>query len=120
MAQHNETGKSGEDFAVNFLKENGHEVLAQNFRYGQAEIDIVSKHANLIVFTEVKTRSSDKYGFPEQAVSKVKQNHISKAASFFMEKRGFKNEVRFDILSLTKTYEGYDVHWIKDAFFPIY
>jgi len=120
MAQHNETGKLGEEFAVRFLQENGHEVLARNFRFGQAEIDIVSKHGNIIVFSEVKTRATDKYGFPEQAVSKVKQKLISKAATFFMEKNRIQSEVRFDVLSLTKTYKDFDVHWIKDAFFPIY
>ena len=58
MAKHNELGKEGEKAAVEFLRKAGHEILAQNYRFSRAEVDIISKEENIIVFTEVKTRST--------------------------------------------------------------
>ncbi len=117
MAQHNIIGKEGEAFAVEFLKNKGHEILACNYRFEKAEIDIISKHQNLIIFTEVKTRSSSNFGFPEESITKKKQQLVSNAALHFMEGNNLKNEIRFDVISLTKSKTSYDVFYIEDAFF---
>ena len=119
MARHNIVGKEGEAFAVEYLKQKGHEILACNYRYLKAEIDIVSKHNSIIIFTEVKTRSSSKFGLPEESVTAKKQQLISNAATNFMEENELSGEIRFDVISLSKNNTGYNVFHIEDAFFPL-
>ena len=72
MALHNETGKQGEVAAANLLRSKGFEVLVTNYRFQKAEIDIIAILQSTVVFVEVKTRSSEKFGFPEEAVHKKK------------------------------------------------
>jgi len=119
MARHNIIGEEGEAFAVQYLMQKGHEILACNYRYLKAEIDIVSKYDNTIIFVEVKTRSSSKFGLPEESVTAKKQQLISNAASNFMDENGLSGEIRFDVISLSKNKTGYDVFYIEDAFFPL-
>lgn len=119
MAKHNELGKKGEKAAVEFLRKAGHEILAQNYRFSRAEVDIISKEENIIVFTEVKTRSTEHFGFPEEFVDKKKIKLVKEAAEKFLYQNSFDSEVRFDIISITLTQQGkkFKIHHIKDAFF---
>ena len=117
MAEHNELGTKGEDTAVEFLKSNGHTILTRNYRHGKAEIDIISTHESFLVFTEVKTRSTDYFGFPEESVDKKKRKKIRRAAEEFMFENKLDTEVRFDIISITDLNGKLKVYHIKDAFF---
>lgn len=119
MAVHNETGKKGEVAAANFLRSKGFEVLATNYRFHKAEIDIIASKDNLLVFVEVKTRSTNWFGFPEQSVDKKKQQLISLAATNYIEENKITTEIRFDVISLTKSASGFDIHHIEDAFFSV-
>lgn len=119
MAQHNETGKKGEIAAANFLLKKGFEILAANYRFKKAEIDIIAKQNNVITFVEVKTRSTDFFGFPEEFVDKKKQQLIAKAAAQFIEENKILGELRFDIISVIETKEQLEIRHIEDAFFPI-
>lgn len=74
-------GAWGEDLVVRVLRQRGHEILARNVRTRWAEIDIVSRHAQVIWVIEVKTRSSEAFGAPEQAVDWRKQHKIAKLGS---------------------------------------
>ena len=67
------TGKEGEKIAASFLKENGYRIIETNFRCVLGEIDIVAKENGELVFIEVKTRKSEKLGYPEQSVGIKKQ-----------------------------------------------
>src|SRR5438045_4167835 len=116
MASHNELGKEGEKAAAEFLLELGHELLARNFRYKRAEVDIISKAEGLIIFTEVKTRSSDKFGFPEESVDRKKIKLLKEAAEEFMYQNNYESEVRFDIISIIPASGKFKIHHIKDAF----
>ena len=76
MAYHNELGKIGEKLAAEYLINKGYEILAQNFYFDKAEIDIISKKDNnILVVVEVKTRNSDFFGDPQGFVtpSKIKR-----------------------------------------------
>ena len=117
MAKHNDLGKIGEDAAVEFLKKNGHEILARNYRFGRAEVDIVSKHGKFIVFTEVKTRSTSAFGNPEEFVDKKKRLQMKRAAGEFMHQQKLDAEIRFDIISVSNEKEELKVFHISDAFF---
>ena len=117
MAEHNELGKKGELAAVEFLRQNGHQVLLQNYRHGKAEIDIISKDNELVVFTEVKTRSTDYFGYPEESVDKKKRKKIMRAAEEYLSENKLESPVRFDIVSIVHQNDKMKIYHIKDAFF---
>ena len=117
MAEHNELGKKGESAAVEFLKDAGYTVLEQNYRFGKAEIDIVCKEAKTIIFCEVKTRSTDYFGPPEESVSKKKIKLIKLAAGEYLYQNKLDTEVRFDIISIVDQKGVLKIYHIKDAFF---
>jgi putative endonuclease len=118
MAKHNLTGKEGEEIAAAFLKAKGYEIIEMNKRFGRAEIDIIAKIGNEYVFVEVKTRSSDHYGFPEEAITKRKITLMGKAAEQFSIEKSDGLEIRFDLISLVLGNEKHDIVHIEDAFFP--
>ena len=117
MAKHNDLGKSGEDAAVEFLQNNGHQILIRNYRFGKAEVDIISKHVKFIVFTEVKTRSSSAFGNPEEFVDKKKRLLMKRAADEFMHQQKLDAEIRFDIISVSSEKGELKIYHIQDAFF---
>ncbi len=117
MAYHNELGTKGENAAADFLLQNGHTILSRNYRYGNCEIDVISNDKDVIVFTEVKTRSTDYFGYPEEAVDKKKRGKMRSAAGEFMYQNKLSNPVRFDIISIINTKDTFKVYHIKDAFF---
>ncbi|MEM9548518.1 MAG: YraN family protein [Bacteroidota bacterium] len=119
MAKHNEIGKKGEEIALEFIRKKGYIILEKNWRHRKAEIDIIAKLKDVLIFIEVKTRSSDYYGRPETFVDAKKQQLISDTASVYMEKIGHDWEVRFDIISVLFHNEAYQsVEHFQDAFFP--
>jgi putative endonuclease len=118
MAKHNLTGKEGEEIAAAFLKAKGYEIVEMNKRFGRAEIDIIAKIGNEYVFVEVKTRSSDHFGFPEEAITKRKITLMGKAAEQFSIEKSDGLEIRFDLISLVLGNEKHDIVHIEDAFFP--
>ena len=75
-------GDKGEQQAGHYLRANGYEILETNWRSGKAEIDIIAKKENLLVFIEVKTRQSLKKGLPRESVNRSKQKKIIMGASF--------------------------------------
>lgn len=119
MAEHNDTGSTGEQLAARFLEEQGYQVLHRNWRHGRHEIDLVAQHGQQLVFVEVKTRSSTQYGQPEEAVRKGKRGKLIKAANAFIAETGRTLAVRFDIVSVILHPCGRPyIHHIPDAFYP--
>src|ERR1035438_6029055 len=100
MAEHNETGKKGEEIAVKFLKNKGYKILETNWRLGRNEIDIIAVDGKLIVVAEVKTRQSNQFGDPEMAVTREKQKALVRAANAYVRSKQLDMEVRFDIISI--------------------
>ncbi|MFN8324014.1 MAG: YraN family protein [Chitinophagales bacterium] len=117
MAEHNDLGKQGETAAAEFLTQKGHQILALNFRFGRAEVDIVSQDGNIVVFTEVKTRSTERFGFPEEFVGREKMKLMKDAAEEFLYRNQLDTEVRFDIVSVIVRNGRFSIHHIEDAFF---
>ena len=118
MALHYDLGKEGEQDAVNFLIENGHTILEQNFRYGHAEIDIISQKGDIIHIVEVKTSTSSAYGEPESFVNQQKIDLIVKAANNYILRKNLDVEVQFDIISIVKNSVEFSINYIEDAFYP--
>ncbi len=119
MAKHNITGKMGEEMAKEFLILNDYQILELNWRTGKAEIDIIAKDKEILVFVEVKTRGSELFGTPESSVDAKKQRLVADAAALYMEKIGHDWEIRFDIISIVKIENGrHKINHFKEAFFP--
>ncbi|MHA6249522.1 YraN family protein [Pontibacter sp. CAU 1760] len=109
------TGQAGETRAVAHLQQQGYTIICQNYRHRRAEVDIIAQKENLLVFVEVKTRGTDRYGYPEEAVNYRKEAMLLGAAEAYIEKSGWQHEVRFDIISITLS-RPVTVHHIEDAF----
>jgi len=79
--QREDRGAWGEQYAAQYLQEQGYEIVEQNYRYGRVgEIDIVARDGDTWVFVEVKTRRSHRFGLPEEAVTLAKQTQLRKLA----------------------------------------
>lgn len=116
MAKHNHTGRYGEALAARFLKEKGFLIIKRNYRYKKGEIDIIARKDNLLLFVEVKTRTTINYGYPEEAVSAKKAGLIIDAADYFIHKTSWNFNIRFDIISITIGSEARIKHF-EDAFY---
>lgn len=112
---HIHTGRQGESMAVAYLQDLGYNVLQQNYRYKRAEIDIIAQQGSSLVFVEVKTRGSNVYGYPEEAVNYRKEALLLTAATAYIEEHNWQFDVRFDIISVTLSAPPV-IHHIQDAF----
>ena len=118
MSTHNELGVKGEILALEYLQEKGYVILEINWRFSRIEIDIIAKQYQTTVFFEVKTRSSEYFGFPENAVDSVKQKNMATAAEEYLEQHNIETDVRFDVISIIMKNNQPEIHHIQDAFFP--
>ena len=95
------TGAAGEDAAAAYLKKAGYEILARNYVSRAGEIDIVAAGEGYLVFVEVKTRQSDLFGVPAEAVDIFKRRKISQAAAAYIAKMLLYDQpVRFDVIEV--------------------
>lgn len=117
MADHNDFGKIAEDLAVDFLIKANYKILARNFRYLKAEVDIIAEFENQIIVVEVKARHTDAFLEPQEAVNKKKIKLLISAANYYIEENNIDKEVRFDIISvLPNKQKTLEIHHIIDAF----
>jgi putative endonuclease len=119
MAEHNRIGTEGEQHACRYLEALGYALLERNWRHGRHELDIIARDGRHLVFVEVKTRSSNQHGEPEEAVKKGKRGKLIKAANAYIMATGCDLAARFDIVSVILHPSGKPyVHHIPDAFYP--
>ena len=111
-------GDKGESLAVDFLKKKNYQILKTNWRSGHKEIDIIAKDNEVLVIVEVKTRASDSFGQPSDFVNHKKHSHLFQAAEDYIYQKNYSGEVRFDIISVLKKNEKWEVEHIEDAFYP--
>jgi len=119
MAEHNLIGAQGEQYACRFLEDNGYEVLERNWRQARHELDIIARKGRELIIVEVKTRSSDQHGQPEEAVKKGKRGTMIRGANAYVQETGTDLALRFDIVSIILHPSGKPyIHHIQDAFYP--
>ena len=119
MASHNELGKQGEKAAADFLLSKGYKIRHTNWKSEKYELDIVAEKDNMLVVVEVKTRSTNFFGNPEEFVSNAKMKRIINAANHYIQTYDSKLETQFDIISVLKTADGkFNIEHIEDAFAP--
>lgn len=110
-------GKAGEEKAVGLLKDSGYRIISRNYKTKLGEIDIIAFDRDTLCFIEVKTRRSDKFGLPLEAISVFKQRQISKVAlEFLKEKKLLEKKSRFDVISVLLSEDKPRLDLIKDAF----
>lgn len=109
----------GEEFASSYLKDNGYEILERNWKFGREEIDIIAKKNDTLVIAEVKTRTGNFFGEPEEFVNRQKQRLLIKAANAYVERKNIDMEVRFDIISIIVSGSKKKINHLEDAFNPI-
>ena len=113
-----ELGQAGETAAADYLVAQGYELLARGYRYRRAEVDLVLRRGTeLLLFVEVKTRSSGHYGTPETFVSERKKELFRLAATHLQEELDWRGDIRFDIIALTSLSQGFRLEHFEDAFF---
>ena len=118
MAEHNEIGKSGEDYALEYLLKKDFDILEKNWRHNKDEVDLIAVHNNCLVIIEVKTRSTLYFGEPQIFVNKKKQAFMIRAANAYIMKKDIDLETRFDIISVILSGDKVSIKHIEDAFYP--
>ena len=111
-------GKWGEDLAVQHLEAAGYEVLARNWRCRDGELDVVARRNGTLCFVEVKTRSSDAFGLPAEAVGPQKSARIRRLAGRWLTENrpGGWSGLRFDVISVRRTSDGPELTHFESAF----
>jgi len=109
-------GKIGEDIAEEYLLTQGYEVVNRNWSFKKWELDLVVKKDDEWRFIEVKTRSSIKYGYPEEAVDDLKIENLYLAIDAFLRENDLKiDNFHLDIIAIILNDKDFDVRWLKDA-----
>ncbi len=94
------TGACGEDTACSFLKKNKYKIVERNFRCPFGEVDIIAQKGEDLIFAEVKTRASEKFGTPSEAVTYYKKQNLIKTAKYYLMKNPTELNIRFDIIEV--------------------
>ena len=119
MAHHNDTGLYGEKIAASYLIEKGFSILHQNWRHSHWEIDIIASLKNILHFVEVKTRRTEKFGFPEDDVSEKKLRNLINASEEYLAFNTQWKLIQFDILSITILKgKPAEFFFIEDVYIP--
>ena len=125
MAEHNDYGKWGEDFAAEYLQKKGYILMERDWTFGRSkrDIDIICKTPDLttVVFVEVKARGNDDYMEPEDAVDIKKMRHLGLAADEYVKSHDISEQLRFDIIAITgkRNSNNIKINHIEDAFNPL-
>ena len=109
-------GRRGEREAAAYLRKEGFSILALNFTTAVGEIDIVAGKGDLIVFVEVKTSLSSRFGPPQYLIDDGKQQRMRKVASQFLKLHRNYEDCRFDVIVLTGDGGGLRIEHIDGAF----
>lgn len=100
----NPTAVKGEELATNYLKKKGYKIVERNFRKGYGEIDIIAIKDNVLVFVEVKTKTSNYKGTPLEQIHYYKLQHLIKTAQFYKTLNPkYPEQMRIDAVSVLLT-----------------
>jgi putative endonuclease len=107
-------GTEYEDIAVEYMKQHQMQVVEQNYRCRQGEIDIIGREEDYLLFVEVKYRKDAKKGYPAEAVTPTKRLRILQTARYYLYTHHFPEttKLRFDVVAIL----GDEIQYIKDAF----
>jgi putative endonuclease len=111
------TGKLGEDLAVAHLKKAGYQIIAQNYRCLYGEVDIIARDDDTLVFVEVKSRKSETFGQPQEAVGLEKRKKLSRISLYYLQQKRLETyNARFDVIAVKMLPDGTQIDLIQNAF----
>jgi putative endonuclease len=118
MAKHNQLGQLGEEMAVNHIQDKGYYIVARNYRYRKAEIDIIARKDDVLVVIEVKTRSTTDFGNPQDFVKRGQIKRLVEAVDNYIAEHELSLEVRFDIIAIIVGRGKYfQIEHLENAFY---
>ncbi len=116
--QRTTVGAQGEQFVAQFLEQQKYTVLARNFRTKMGEIDLIARKKNLIVFVEVKTRTTDYFELSQLIVPSKQRKIVATAAAFILENKLYQCIYRFDVALVVGRNPQFDLNYVDNAFVP--
>lgn len=117
MGKHNEFGKEGEQIAVDHLIKNGYAIKYKNFRYLQAEIDIIAQKGGILAIVEVRSRSTNYIENIAETVTPKKIKLLVMAANYYVTDNDLDVDVRFDIITILKNKRQFELEHLEAAFY---
>ncbi len=110
-------GQRGEQLALELLTAKGYELQVRNYRAGRGEIDLIFQKDELLIFVEVKYRSSDSFGLPEETLKEAQQELIRRTAEAYLDEIDWEDDLRFDVVAiLEKKGQNPEMEHFEDAF----
>jgi putative endonuclease len=110
-------GKEAEDMAAVYLEQKGYEVVERNYRYRRSEIDLIVRKDKWLVFVEVKMRSSEAFGYPEEFVDYQKRKNVIYGAEHYTYSNAYNGNMRFDVIAISMRNGVPDIRHFEDAFY---
>lgn len=101
-----ETGKQGEKIAADFIRKRGYKILNTNIRYPEGEIDIVARDKKELVFLEVRTKSDEKFGSPEESITTDKKNRLTSLSLRYIQKHSSSESWRIEMVAVVLDKNG--------------
>ncbi|MDF0707804.1 YraN family protein [Flagellimonas okinawensis] len=117
MVGHNTFGKIGEQKAVDFLMSSGYKIKARNYRYLNAEVDIIAEKDGIVVIVEVKSRNKGFLEDMSDAIPPKKIKLLTLAANHYLEENEEDFEVRFDVITVVKNGDNFEIEHFENAFY---
>ncbi|MCX8023913.1 MAG: YraN family protein [Thermanaerothrix sp.] len=112
-------GAWGEQQAIDYLVAHGLEVVERNYHTPYGELDLIAKQGGELIFVEVKTRSSDTFGWPELALTEQKRIHLLNAAMYYLQQHPeFEGNWRVDVIAIRRSVMGKEppeLVWIENV-----
>lgn len=100
MAWHNEIGRIGEEIAKEYLQDKDYRIIKQNFKSKFAEIDLIAKKNNELVFVEVRTKTGESFGRPEQTIGGKKLHKLKKNVAHYLKYNNYDGPYRIDVIGI--------------------
>ncbi len=110
-------GIAGENAAAKYLKSQGYKILKRNYKCPLGEVDIIAQKGDVVAFVEVKTRTSDYFGLPNEAVDERRRQRYRNCVRYFFAGREIEDTVRFDIIEVTVGDGKRTLNHIENAFY---
>lgn len=112
------TGNKGEELAAAYLTENGYTIIERNWRFKYWEVDLIASKGNRLHFFEIKTRTSNTFGMPEESVSTKKMTNLKNSAEEYQYLHPEWKYIQFDVLAITILYnQPVEYFLIEDVYF---
>jgi putative endonuclease len=118
MDKRKDTGNKGENIAADYLLKQNFIILERNWRFKYREVDIIASKGNLLHFIEVKTRTNQRFGYPEESIDRSKMNALKKAALAYLRRHPQWQYIQFDAIAIILEKETVkEILMIEDIFF---